>query len=106
MGAIDRHPEPGETLFQRAITGILRFLFKNDDGYDVDKEDNRERSVQDLTVLKEECRAGSSTYEYDFLIVEYKEASHNWDTTLEHLTLRCENTKNQSGQVYGMAQVA
>ncbi|QPG98716.1 hypothetical protein C2857_007894 [Epichloe festucae Fl1] len=102
---LDRHLDSSEALYRRATTGILRFLFRGEGGYDVIQEDSRDTSAPDHTVFKVECRAGGSTYMYDFLMVECKKADYNWEAAVEHLTRHCENGHNESGQVYGMIQV-
>lgn len=105
LQTIERTPASSEAIYRRATTSILRWLFKEEDGYDVVQEDNRESSVPDHVVFKIERRAGSSFYAYDFLMVECKRADYSWDVALEHCTRHCENTDNESKKVYAMIQI-
>lgn len=105
LRTLERHPDSSEALHRRATTGMLRFLFRSEDGYDVVQEDSRVSSTPDHTVFKVECRARGSAYVYDFMMVECKRANENWEAAVEHLTRHCENAQNESRQVYGMVQV-
>lgn len=105
LQTVERNPGSNEATYRRATTGILRWLFKEEDGFDVVQEDNRGSSVPDHVVFKIECRAGGSFYAYDFLMVECKRAGESWASATEQCLRHCENTHNESRQVYGMVQV-
>ncbi|KAH7274964.1 hypothetical protein B0J15DRAFT_540024 [Fusarium solani] len=74
MQTVERNPASSEATYRRATTAILKWLFKEEEGYDVVQEDDRGTSVPDHVVFKVECRAGGSFYTYDFMMVEVKKA--------------------------------
>lgn len=105
LHTVERNPATSEATYRRATTAILRWLFKEEEGYDVVQEDDRGTSIPDHVVFKIECRPGGSLYAYDFMMVECKKAGYSWDSAFEQCTRHCENSHNESGQVYGMVQV-
>lgn len=105
LQTVERNRASNEATYRRATTAILRWLFREEEGYDVVQEDDRGSSIPDHVVFKIECRAGGSFYAYDFMMVECKKAGDSWTSASEQCIRHCENSHNESGQVYGMVQI-
>ncbi|KAM0207602.1 hypothetical protein ACHAQD_011999 [Fusarium lateritium] len=105
LQTVERNPGTNESTYRRATTGILRWLFREDEGFDVVQEEHRGNSIADHVVFKIECRQGGSFYAYDFLMVECKTNRVSWQAATDHCINHCENTDNPSGKVYAMVQV-
>ncbi|KAH7242634.1 hypothetical protein BKA59DRAFT_514150 [Fusarium tricinctum] len=70
LQTVERDLDTDESIYRRETTGILRWLFPEDQGFDVVQENHRGTGINDHVVFKIECRQGGSFYAYDFLIVE------------------------------------
>lgn len=105
MLTVQRDPSASESLHRRVTTRVLRWLFKETEGYDVVQEDVRERSIPDHVVFKIQSRPGGTDYVYDFMLVECKKAGISWSSAVRHVTKHCRGTDNDSKQVYGMVQL-
>lgn len=58
LHTVELDPAASEAKSRRATTAILRWLFREDEGYDVVRGDDRGDSVPDFVVLKMECGPG------------------------------------------------
>ncbi|KAF2835299.1 hypothetical protein M501DRAFT_999347 [Patellaria atrata CBS 101060] len=107
---VERTPESQEYLYRRVMMAILRYFFKEDEGFDVFQEESRGETSQgesrpDMTVLKITARPGGSTYAYDYCLIESKKAGESWDATQDHLSRHYGGTENPSREVYGIVQI-
>lgn len=87
------------------MVGILRWLFPDNQGFDVVQEDGKGNTIADFDVFKICCRPGGSSYQYDFCLVESKKASEPWGSTEDHCRDHCFNTDNESKQVYAIVHI-
>ncbi|OCK78657.1 hypothetical protein K432DRAFT_444463 [Lepidopterella palustris CBS 459.81] len=110
LRTVVRVPESHEYRYRRVMMSILKYFFKEADGFDVFQEESRGELSQaepraDMTVLMILNRPGGSFYAYDFCLVESKKANGNWNDTKIQLSRHCGGTKNESGQVYGIVHI-
>jgi hypothetical protein len=105
LQTVERDLDTDESIYRRATTGILRWLFPEDQGFDVVQENHRGTGINDHVVFKIECRQGGPFYAYDFFIVECKTNRVSWQDATDHCIRHCGNTENESKKVYAMVQV-
>lgn len=105
MLTVQRDPGASESVYRRVTTRILRWLFPDLEGYDVVQEDAKQTSVPDYIVFKIRSRPGVTDYMYDFMVVETKKEGMLWSSAIDQMSLHCENTHNDSNELYGMVQI-
>lgn len=85
---------------------ILRFLFPEDQGYDVTQEEVAlNYGKANFVVFKILCRPGGSTYAYDFCVVESKKIGITWGSSEDQCREYCTDIQNNSHQTYRMIQI-
>lgn len=105
LQTVEGNLDTDESMYRRATTGILRWLFPEDEGFDVVQESHTGTGIIGDVVFKIECRQGDLFYAYDFLIVECKTNRVPWQDATDRCIRNCENTENESKKVYAMVQV-
>lgn len=105
LQTVERNLDTGESIYRRATTSILRWLFPEDEGFDVVQGEHRGAGIIDDVVFKIECRQGDSFDTYDFLIVECKTNRVPWQDATDNCIRHCETTGIESKKVYAMVQV-
>lgn len=105
LRAIERSPEPSETLYRRPMVEILRWLFPKRDGFDVLFEELVVGGKPDFKVLKILYRPDGSTDEYTFALVETQAAGRPWGLAEDRCRTYCGHSGNESHQNYGIVQI-
>ncbi|CAJ0551383.1 Ff.00g113130.m01.CDS01 [Fusarium sp. VM40] len=70
LQTVERKPGADESTYRNVTTGILRWLFPEDEGFDVVQNRHSGNGIIDDVVFKVECIQGPPFDAYDFLIVE------------------------------------
>ncbi|TVY37183.1 hypothetical protein LOCC1_G008103 [Lachnellula occidentalis] len=82
LRVVERTPDSPKSLYQRPLSGILRFLFPDNQGFDVTRgEEVSSSGKPDFIVLKILCRPGGSTYAYELCVVNSKNIGTCWVST-------------------------
>ncbi|KIL83763.1 hypothetical protein FAVG1_13039 [Fusarium avenaceum] len=71
LQTVERKPGADESTYRNVTTGILRWLFPEDEGFDVVQNRHSGNGIIDDVVFKVECIQGPPFDAYDFLIVEF-----------------------------------
>lgn len=87
------------------MAGILRFIFPEDEGYNIVAESQQEVSRADFCAFKILRRPGGTIWEYDFMLIESKARGRAWGDTEDHLLDHLAGNHNESKNCYGMIQI-
>jgi hypothetical protein len=105
LSIVQRTPGSPESLYRRVMLAILNYVFPSHDHYFVTRENLADRLHPNFTVHRILSRPGGGVHQFDFLLGETKVPGETWATLEEHLHTVCQNSNNETNNVYGMLQI-